>query len=245
MPLITYGGQDYSCAKAIKGLDYIELLDSNNNLIGKFAEISDFSGFSISGGGWSEPEPIDEIFIPTASLTNGNIVISSNEPIGTGTLLKFTAPCSDVDVTGGLKINDTVYTVVDSLGNTVTGTAKGGFWGNGAQVSVILNSTNNKAYIQNAATVTPTTITKTYTATVGTSWTSTAPYTQTVTVNGILSTDNPIIDVVLTGTKDSDLKILESWSMVSRITTSANSITVICYEDKPTVSIPLQIKVVG
>ena len=73
---------------------------------------------------------------------------------------------------------------------------------------------------------------------------STAPYTQTVTVTGLLSTDRPIVDVALTGTAETDMPILEAWGLVSRITTAENSITAVCYEDKPEVDIPIQMEVI-
>lgn len=77
------------------------------------------------------------------------------------------------------------------------------------------------------------------------SWTgSAAPYTQTVSVTGILATDRPIVDVALTGTTGTDTAILEAWGMVSRITTADGSITAVCYEDKPEVDIPIQMEVI-
>lgn len=88
-------------------------------------------------------------------------------------------------------------------------------------------------------------ITKTYTATLSTSWSgSSAPYTQTVTVSGITSSDTPIIDVVLSSTTSTALSQLEAWGCVSKITTSTNSITATCLEDKPITAIPIQLKVV-
>lgn len=87
--------------------------------------------------------------------------------------------------------------------------------------------------------------TVTYTANLSTKWTGTsAPYTQTVTVTGITSSDTPIVDVVLSTTSSTALNQLEAWSCVSKITTGANSITVTCLEDKPSVALTLQLKVV-
>lgn len=71
-----------------------------------------------------------------------------------------------------------------------------------------------------------------------------APYTQTVTITGLLSTDRPIVDVALTGTASTDTAILEAWGLVSRITTADGSITAVCYEDKPEVDIPIQMEVI-
>lgn len=85
----------------------------------------------------------------------------------------------------------------------------------------------------------------TYTATLTTAgWSSSAPYTQTVTVSGLLATDNPIADVVLSDTVATAQAQLDAWSNVGRITTSVNSITAYCYDTKPTTAIPIQLKVV-
>lgn len=84
-----------------------------------------------------------------------------------------------------------------------------------------------------------------YSATIGTSWTgSSAPYTQSITVSGILATDTPIVDVNLSSiTYANKDAVLEAYAKVYRITTAANSITV--YADEATkTSIPIQLKVV-
>ena len=87
----------------------------------------------------------------------------------------------------------------------------------------------------------------TYTAEIGTNWVAaeTGEYTQTVVVNGILATDNPIVDVVLDTAKNTALSQLEAWSLISKIETSNGSITVTCLEEAPTTAIPIQIKVVS
>nr|DAK01877.1 MAG TPA: Head fiber protein [Caudoviricetes sp.] len=84
--------------------------------------------------------------------------------------------------------------------------------------------------------------TVTYTATVGTAWTAKTGYVQqTITVNGILATDNPIIDLVAT-TADFEAQ-QEAWSKVFKVTTAANSITLYASEATEK-AISLQIKVV-
>ena len=103
----------------------------------------------------------------------------------------------------------------------------------------------NQGLNSNTAAIATKAITNTYTATLTSSgWSSIAPYTQTVTVTGILTTDNPVIDVVLSTTTSTALNQLEAWGNVSKIVTGANSITATCLEDKPEVDIPIQIKVV-
>ena len=84
----------------------------------------------------------------------------------------------------------------------------------------------------------------TYSVTIGTTWSGSGPYTQTISVDGILSTDNPIIDVILSDDTTFSKTVLEAWSNVSRIVTSDGTITVYCYDIAPIVSIPIQLKVV-
>jgi hypothetical protein len=84
-----------------------------------------------------------------------------------------------------------------------------------------------------------------YTGTLTSSgWSSSAPYTQTLNVSGILADDVPIVDVVLSSTSSTALSQLESWSCVSKIETAADSITATCFEEKPTIDLPIQLKVV-
>lgn len=82
------------------------------------------------------------------------------------------------------------------------------------------------------------------TATLDTNWSgSAAPYTKTVTVSGILATDTPIIDVVMSGTYSTDSARAKVWGYIYRAVTGNGTITFYATE-KPTVELPIQIKVV-
>lgn len=84
-----------------------------------------------------------------------------------------------------------------------------------------------------------------YTATLLSSgWSSSAPYTQTVSVSGILSTDTPIADVVLDVVTSTAMTQISAWMCVSKIETANGSITATCLENKPEIDIPIQLKVV-
>ena len=72
----------------------------------------------------------------------------------------------------------------------------------------------------------------------------TSPYKQTISVKGILDTDNPIAGVLYDEDTEIALKQREAWGNVSRIKCNKDSITVYCYEDKPTTDVPIQLKVV-
>jgi hypothetical protein len=82
------------------------------------------------------------------------------------------------------------------------------------------------------------------TTTIDTTWQgSQAPYTKTQTVNGLLATDTPIVDVVMSGNFETDKARIEAWGYVYRIIAANNAITLYATE-KPTVSLPIQLKVV-
>ena len=65
---------------------------------------------------------------------------------------------------------------------------------------------------------------------------------QTVTVNGILETDEPLIDLYLNGlTEAEEDAVAEGWAYMVKIVTSANAITAYAC-DLPDVDIPIKIK---
>ncbi len=86
-----------------------------------------------------------------------------------------------------------------------------------------------------------------YTATLAKAgWSDSAPYTQTVTVAGILATDDPFVDVNMSGitTSSAGTALGDAWMLVGRITATEGRLTAYCYEDKPGVDIPILLKVV-
>ena len=60
MALVTYLDTQYPCTTAIKGEDYIHLLDERGRLRTAFDGISDFSDFSITDGDWTSPTPEED-----------------------------------------------------------------------------------------------------------------------------------------------------------------------------------------
>ena len=70
---------------------------------------------------------------------------------------------------------------------------------------------------------------------------SQAPFTRTLTVNGILATDTPIIDVSLTGNYVTDMNICEAWSCVQRIVAAANQLQITA-DSVPTTAIPIKVR---
>ena len=84
----------------------------------------------------------------------------------------------------------------------------------------------------------------TKTATITTTWSGSGPYTQTVTVSGILATDMPHITPVYSTTNATAIAQKEAWNCVSKAVTAADKLTFTCFEDKPTTEIPIQIEVI-
>ena len=86
---------------------------------------------------------------------------------------------------------------------------------------------------------------QTYTGTLGTAWTGSAePYTQTISVPGILATDTPHIMPVYTDPNYSvTLAQIEGWSNIVSAFSGDGVIAFYCRPDKPAVAIPIQIEV--
>ena len=93
--------------------------------------------------------PVQEAIASAATLADGLLALTLPAPVDTGTLVKFDAPCTCRAVTGGIVIDGVTYSVVDALGNVVTG--KVGAWDAGAQVAVLIDKGERKAYVQNSA----------------------------------------------------------------------------------------------
>lgn len=145
---VTIFGTAYECTRAVKGRDFVRLYQGDTIIL-TCLEVSDFSQYILTSGEWSDPDPDLDVVADSAVLSNGSITITSDKIIGTGTLLKFKAPCDCTAVTKGLVIDGKTYSVVDALGEVATGGS--GTWANGAMVSVLIDKANLRAFIQNSA----------------------------------------------------------------------------------------------
>lgn len=76
-------------------------------------------------------------------------------------------------------------------------------------------------------------------------WTgNSAPYTQTVNVANILSTDRAWVDLSVSSTVSTGLDQIDDWALISKIESGDGTLTFSCYEDKPTVELTANVKVV-
>lgn len=74
-------------------------------------------------------------------------------------------------------------------------------------------------------------------------WNGGGPYTQTVAVKGILSTDMPHYGAVYSADPEARLDQKEAFAMVDDLYTASNSVTFACFEDKPSVDLSIQMEV--
>lgn len=54
--VMTVYGQEISCARAEKGTDFVRACDAAGNCIFEANKITNFDGYQLTGGAWSEPE---------------------------------------------------------------------------------------------------------------------------------------------------------------------------------------------
>ena len=74
-------------------------------------------------------------------------------------------------------------------------------------------------------------------------WTGAGPYTQTLPLEGILSTDRPHFGAVYDADLEMNLARKEGFALVDDLDTGDGTVTFTCFEEKPTVSIPIQMEV--
>lgn len=76
-------------------------------------------------------------------------------------------------------------------------------------------------------------------------WSSTAPYTQTVAVEGLPEVDRPTADWDFSGaTLDNYEALAEGFACITRLVTAAGSLTAYCYAEKPAVDLSVFLKAV-
>lgn len=74
-------------------------------------------------------------------------------------------------------------------------------------------------------------------------WSNTIPYTQTVSLEGILETDEPHWGLVRSGDTAARIAQKEAFDMVDELDTADGSVTFTCDEEKPEVDLTIQLEV--
>lgn len=86
---------------------------------------------------------------------------------------------------------------------------------------------------------------KTFSATISTNWTgNAAPYTQTVSIAGVASTDMPHVTLVPSSNNDTAISQLEAYGNISRGVAVSGGIKFTCFEDKPEIALPIQVEII-
>lgn len=67
MPTLNYLGHSFPCATAIKGDNYIHLLNADGVMVAAFDNIIDFSGFTLVNGSYTSPTAVQERLVAVVS----------------------------------------------------------------------------------------------------------------------------------------------------------------------------------
>jgi len=180
--------------------------------------IVDRAGTGNTNDDWTVVQTnLDGVVIGPSSATDGNIPVyngTSGKSIGTGYGVQTTLSSSTTAIPRADAVHTAIGTVSTALGTLET-------------------EVGTKA------------TTVTYTGTIGAgSWSGSGPFTKAITVTGILATDNPIIDLDLSGVAFADVTARQTeWGKIYRAVTSTNTITFSATEAL-TLAFPFTAKVV-
>lgn len=81
MPTVIFNGEAISCTTAIKGTNFIHLLNESGAAIASFDNVVDFSAFIIQDGSWTTAAPDNEC--PIAVIRPGGAVTSCDSLVRT------------------------------------------------------------------------------------------------------------------------------------------------------------------
>lgn len=148
MAILTVYDEQFPCSVAMKGDDYIRLLDEEGNIVFFADGITDFSPYILDGS-WEYPYKRSATIVScTAALVEGVLTLTPKVPtkIESFATLVFQAPC-DCNMFASLSICDKTYDVVDAMGTSIIG--GGSTWCKNAYVSLMIDHVNRKAYVLN------------------------------------------------------------------------------------------------
>lgn len=75
-------------------------------------------------------------------------------------------------------------------------------------------------------------------------WSAAAPFTQTVSVPGVLATDTPHVAVMLSGDLAAQKQQKKAYNQMDRVQSGAGSLTFTCLNKKPEIALDLEIEVI-
>ena len=111
--------------------------------------------------------------------------------------------------------------------------------------TIIVNGGNGRGITNATPGITVGTVSQQFTATIpANGWTgATAPYSNTVTVTGLLATDNPIVDLLPSEVYATAEQEIDGYSTIYRMAAADGQLTIYA-TDKPTVDLKIQIRAV-
>ena len=182
---------------------------------------------------------INNVFSGEGNVITGGTLIGDLDMNG-NRLLRVRAPAAETDAANKKYVDEAAAAAKNACLPTSGGTMTGNIDMGGNALKNVKTPTAaadgaTKGYVDGKR--------KTFTATVGTGWTGSGPYTQTVAVSGILASDMPHVTPVYDADNTTAQAQREAWGCVSRGVAAAGGIQFTCFEDKPETAIPIQIEV--
>lgn len=178
----------------------------------------------------------------TISVTDDSGTTTANISNGTSAMLSVTQTITGCTVTATDSSGTTTATITNGVNGTNGNDGKSAYAiaveeGFSGDEAAWLNS------LKGITTVTSSAVNLTGTLTVD-GWSDTAPYTQTVTVTGLAEDGYPILDLITSTDTATGINENKQWAYITKATTAENTLTVKCYEKKPTIALNFVIKVV-
>ena len=182
---------------------------------------------------------INNVFSGEGNVITGGTLIGDLDMNG-NRLLRVRAPAAETDAANKKYVDEAAEAAKNACLPTSGGTMTGNIDMGGNALKNVKTPTAaadgaTKGYVDGKR--------KTFTATVGTGWTGSGPYTQTVAVSGILASDMPHVTPVYDADNTTAQAQREAWGCVSRGVAAAGGIQFTCFGDKPETAIPIQIEV--
>lgn len=172
-----------------------------------------------------------------------NVATGAITATGTITAPSFNGTASKANVfTTARTINGTSFNGSANITTANWGTARTLTFGNTGKS---INGSGNVAWTLSEIGAAPSTATRLLTATAtAAGWSASAPYTQTISVSGITSSDTPIIGLSLptNTTVANDKAIKKAYGCLSSAVTNNGSITLYCASKKPVTNFTIFIK---
>lgn len=182
---------------------------------------------------------LNEAFGGEGNVLTGGMLIGDMDVNG-NKLFGVRAPVTDTDAANKKYVDEAEQAAKDAslplAGGSMGGDiAMGGHGVTGLKTPTAAADAATKGYVDGRR--------KTFTATVGTDWTGSGPYTLSVAVSGILATDMPHVAPVFDSDSTTAAAQKEAWDCVSRGEAAAGGIKFTCFDSKPETAIPIQIEV--